>query len=222
MNTMNAPVELCERIKERFLHFLNDFILQDRGEPELSQMSVASGALGVKRGPKAPHAGCWGLHLLVAPMHRCRSDAAKTSMATARYDNVLSIREQRHTSLRGPVGGAEGAGPDHPQCGFRASQPVRSGQRAGSQGRGMKVICCPAEDGDHPSTACCLCMRRCPTPQAHRFWLMVHPARRPAGPRSCRLIHPLAHMLSTIVPQHTKAMLSRTAPFPTQSPSLAS
>lgn len=47
MNTMNAPVELCERIKERFLNFLNDFILQDRGEPELSQLSGASGALGV-------------------------------------------------------------------------------------------------------------------------------------------------------------------------------
>ncbi|KAL6782688.1 MCM6 [Auxenochlorella protothecoides x Auxenochlorella symbiontica] len=44
MNTMNAPVELCERIKERFLNFLNDFILQDRGEPELSQLSGASGS----------------------------------------------------------------------------------------------------------------------------------------------------------------------------------
>lgn len=43
MNPLNAPVEVCEQAKERFLQFLNEFQVSDNSEPEPSQLSQGSG-----------------------------------------------------------------------------------------------------------------------------------------------------------------------------------
>ena len=77
MNVMNAPLELCEQVKERFLQFLNGFVLSDSLDAEPSQSithSQGSGGAMVGRalagGPwraiaaahhpiKHAH-GCWG------------------------------------------------------------------------------------------------------------------------------------------------------------------
>lgn len=49
MNTLNAPVELCEQVKERFLQFLNGFVLTDNQEAEPSQSITHSQGSGVNR-----------------------------------------------------------------------------------------------------------------------------------------------------------------------------
>ncbi|PSC76526.1 DNA replication licensing factor Mcm6 [Micractinium conductrix] len=46
MNTLNAPVELCEQVKERFLQFLNGFVLTDNQEAEPSQSITHSQGSG--------------------------------------------------------------------------------------------------------------------------------------------------------------------------------
>jgi len=45
LNAMNAPAELCEQVKERFLQFLNDFVLSESldAEPSITH-SQGSGA----------------------------------------------------------------------------------------------------------------------------------------------------------------------------------
>ena len=75
-NSVNAPLELCEQVRERFLAFLNGFVISEPadGEPSasgtLSQGSGARGRAGAGAGvagraaghPPRPGqpAGCWG------------------------------------------------------------------------------------------------------------------------------------------------------------------
>jgi hypothetical protein len=42
MNSINAPLELCEQVRERFLHFLNSFIYADGQEDGQPSQSVAA------------------------------------------------------------------------------------------------------------------------------------------------------------------------------------
>ena len=49
MNSINAPLELCEQVKERFQQFLNGFMISESLEAEPSQSithSQGSGAVG--------------------------------------------------------------------------------------------------------------------------------------------------------------------------------
>ena len=62
MNALNAPAELCEAVKERFLAFLNGFVVTDQADAEPSQSIThsqgsgagAGGAAAANRGPRAP------------------------------------------------------------------------------------------------------------------------------------------------------------------------
>lgn len=62
MNALNAPAELCEAVKERFLAFLNGFVVTDLADAEPSQSIThsqgsgagAGGAAGVDGGLRAP------------------------------------------------------------------------------------------------------------------------------------------------------------------------
>lgn len=49
MNGINAPVELCEQVKERFLQFLNGFVLTDSLDAEPSQSNTHSQGSGRQR-----------------------------------------------------------------------------------------------------------------------------------------------------------------------------
>ena len=54
MNSINAPLELCEQVKERFHQFLNGFVISESLEAEPSQSithSQGSGAGGRGAGP---------------------------------------------------------------------------------------------------------------------------------------------------------------------------
>lgn len=57
MNTVNAPLELCEQVKDRFLQFLNNYVVTDSLDAEPSQSithSQGSGGAGAGGRPPAP------------------------------------------------------------------------------------------------------------------------------------------------------------------------
>lgn len=54
MNGINAPVELCEQVKERFLQFLNGFVLTDSLDAEPSQSNTHSQGSGGQSAGRAP------------------------------------------------------------------------------------------------------------------------------------------------------------------------
>lgn len=51
MNALNAPAELCEAVKERFLAFLNGFVVTDQADAEPSQSITHSQGSGAGRAP---------------------------------------------------------------------------------------------------------------------------------------------------------------------------
>ncbi len=51
MNALNAPAELCEAVKERFLAFLNGFVVTDQTDAEPSQSITHSQGSGAGRAP---------------------------------------------------------------------------------------------------------------------------------------------------------------------------
>ena len=61
MNVMNAPLELCEQVKERFLQFLNGFVLSDSLDAEPSQsITHSQGSGGAWRGAGGRRGGSEG------------------------------------------------------------------------------------------------------------------------------------------------------------------
>lgn len=56
MNGTNAPLELCEQVKERFQAFLNNFVIaDDQGDAQPSQSLTHSQGSGERGGGRA-----WG------------------------------------------------------------------------------------------------------------------------------------------------------------------
>ena len=53
MNSLNAPAELCEAVKARFLQFLNDYVAAESAEPEASQGSAGGLQRSAGRGGRA-------------------------------------------------------------------------------------------------------------------------------------------------------------------------
>lgn len=73
MNSMNAPLELCEQVKERFLQFLNGFVITDNLDAEPSQSMTHSQGSGARESGGR----CWGrsagTHLPPTTKHLLRS-----------------------------------------------------------------------------------------------------------------------------------------------------
>lgn len=143
MNALNAPAELCEAVKERFLAFLNGFVVTDQADAEPSQSITHSQGSGAGRAPPLlPVAGLGRLPWLPSNVHNMLDILAGRHPLPAGFEwRELPVPRRRPPQpaaalLRGAAGHHEGAGAQVPVRELRARCGVRPGRRrAGGRAR---------------------------------------------------------------------------------------
>ena len=136
MNALNAPAELCEAVKERFLAFLNGFVVTDQTDAELSQSITHSQGSGAGRAPPLlPVAGLGLAPSLPGNVRGMLDTLASRRPLPAGFEwrelpgPCRGPPQPAAALLRGAAGHHEGAGAQVPVRELRARCSVRPGRR---------------------------------------------------------------------------------------------